>query len=118
MATATVNFPPLRAEFPLVHEDRRIDPDVHRAILVLYNGHPLQTVDTTSGPASFAVPLAKSNQNVEITFVKTSSDAHTPTLTASGSDKINGAASVNMGTGQYSKLRLKSDGVSNWYVVG
>ena len=117
MATAVVNFPALRADVPLM-EHGHINPEAHKGILQLYNGHPLQTVDTSAGNANFGVPLAKYNQNVEITYVKSSSDVHTPTLVRSGADLINGAANKAMGTAQYSHLKLKSDGVSNWYVVG
>jgi len=117
MSTSTVNFPPLRADGNFVGHENLIHPDAQRALLLLFNGHPLQTVSTSGGNANFDVPLAKYNQNVEITFVKTSADANIPTLVASGTDKINGAATKAMGTAQYSVLKLKSDGVSNWYVT-
>lgn len=118
MASATVNYRPLPGVTPISDKEGRINPDAHLNLMGLYNGQPLQTVDTSGGPANFGVPLAKFNQNVEITYVKISSDANVPTLTVSGSDKINGAASKAMGTAQYSKMRLRSDGVSNWYIVG
>ena len=116
MATRTINFPPLDGTAPFAAREGMVHPDAHLNLLRVYNGHPLQTVDTSGGPANFGVPLAKNNQNVEILYVKTSADANVPTLVASGSDKINGAASVAMGNAQFSKLRLKSDGVSNWYL--
>lgn len=118
MSSSTVNFPPLRADGNFLSENRLIHPDAQKALLLLYNGFPLETVDTSGGSANFPVPLSSQNQNVEITFVKISSDGNTPTLTASGSDLINGASSKAMGTAQYSHLKLKSDGDGNWYVVG
>jgi hypothetical protein len=51
----------------LVSENtRRLDPTAHRGPLTLYNGHPLQTVDTSAGLAEFGVPYAKLNQNVAV----------------------------------------------------
>jgi hypothetical protein len=118
MSSATINFLPPRAQAPFVSKEGTIDLQALQNFLALYNGAALQTVNTVSGPANFGVPLAAGNQNAERVYVKISADGNVPTLIASGSDKINGAASVNMGTAQYSKLRLKSDGVSNWYIVG
>jgi len=117
MSSTTVNFPAYRAE-TMITDSHRITPEAHRHLLTLYNGQPLQKVDTSAGPANFVVPFAKLNQNVEITFLKVSADANVPTLTAQGSDKINGAAALPMGAAQFTKVKLKSDGVSNWYVTG
>lgn len=125
MSSTTINFPPLRGSAKIADEEGNLDPDAHIHLLAPFNGHPLQTVDTSGGNASFAVPLAKANQNKEITFVKISADVNTPTLVPNpnGNDKFNSvgawaAASFVMGTAQGSKVRLRSDGVSNWYVVG
>jgi hypothetical protein len=117
VASRTINFPPLDGTAPFT-EKGLVHPDAHLNLLRVYNGHPLETVDTSGGSADFGVPLAKNNQNVEITFIKTSADVNVPTLVASGSDKINGAIALPMATAQYSKVKLKSDGVSNWYVTG
>ena len=119
MAYKITNFPALRGDAPFT-EKGMVHPDAHVSLLRLYNGHPLQTLDTSAGSANFPVPPAKSNQNVEITYVKTSADANVPTLVPypGTSDKINGATTLAMATAQYSKVKLKSDGVSNWYVTG
>lgn len=121
----TYNLPPLRGTVKIADKEGNLSPEAHIALLVPFNGNPLQTVDTSGGSANFAVPLAKFNLNVEITFVKISADANTPTLVPNpnGTDKFNSvgawaAATFVMGTAQGSKVRLRSDGVSNWYVVG
>jgi hypothetical protein len=119
MSSAIVNFPPPRLAAPLVDSAGRVDLNALQNFLSLYNGAQLETVSTSGGNATFFVPLSNAiNQNKEIVYVKISNDAHTPTLEASGADKINGAATVAVGTAQFSKLRLKADGAGNWYVVG
>jgi len=118
VSTASINFPSLRVTTKVTSSDGSVTLDALKSLLQVYNGHPLQTVSTVNGAASFPVPLAGFNQNVEITFVKISADGNVPTLIASGTDKINGAASLLMAAAQYSKVKLKSDGRSNWYVTG
>lgn len=102
----------------MLTEKERITPDAHRSLLQLYNAHPLTKVDSSNGPANFPVPFARLNQNVEITYLKTSADGNVPTLVAQGNDKINGGTFLAMAPGQFSRVKLKSDGVSNWYVTG
>lgn len=77
---------------------------------------PLRLVDTSGGPYSEALPPAglnsttgQSNQNQEIIYVKTSSDASTFTLTGGQG----GSATISS---QYGTLRYKSDG-TNWWPV-
>ncbi len=67
--------------------------------------------------ASFVVtiPLAASNTNGIIQVKKIDASANTVTLTASGSDKIDGLASQVLGV-QYDSVNLVSDGSANWYV--
>lgn len=122
MPQSTINFRPYDAKTKLTNQHGNIETDAHRSLLSLYNGHPLIKIDTSTGTPSFAVPLAKMNQNVELTFIKVSSDANVPILTASGNDLLNAPGSwastqLHMAAAQGSKLRLKSDGVSNWYVA-
>ena len=50
-----------------------------------------------------------------ITFIKTTAAAYANTLTAAGTDTINGAATYAMGTAQYSLAELISDG-TQWLV--
>lgn len=102
----------------MLGDNNRLTPDAHRSLLPLYNAHPLIPVSTAAGPQLVLVPFAKSNQGVEITYVKTSADANIATLAASGSDAINGAIFLPMGAAQFSRVKLKSDGVNNWYVTG
>jgi inosine-uridine nucleoside N-ribohydrolase len=120
MSSAIINFPPPRAQAPFVHKDGSIDLNALQNFLALYNGAQLETVSTAGGNANFSVPASNAvNQNKEIVYVKISADGNTPTLVPIvATDKINGGASVAMGTAQYSKLRLKADGAGNWYVVG
>jgi hypothetical protein len=119
MASKIIALPPYNAKTPLTDENGRLLVEAHQSLLTLYNSHPLETVDTSGGPANFPVPIARFNQNVEITFVKISADGNVPTLVPlNPTDKINGGASLAMGTAQFSKVKLKCDGVSNWYVVG
>lgn len=123
MSTTIVNFPPYQARTPLTNGSGQIEPDAHKSLLQVYNGHPLVKVDTSKGNKPVLVPLAKSNQNVEITYLKVSADANTPILQASGQDSLNAGVAwavkqLQLGAAQGSKLKLKSDGVSNWYQVG
>lgn len=83
----------------------------------LQNAHPLHTVDTSKGSYSEAPPPAglneatgQTNQNVEITYTKTSADANTFTLTG-----VEGGP--YMLHAQYDVIRIKSDGTS-WWPVG
>ena len=125
MSSASIGIPPPRGNAVLVDPAGKLAIDGLRTLIPVFNSCLLQTLDTHLGPASFGVPLAANNQNQEIVYVKISSDGNIPTLTASlgpggVSDKINGATSQPMGTAQYSKMRLKSDGQTpgNWYIVG
>jgi hypothetical protein len=115
MASSVVNFPPLGSSTAVV-EGGKISPEAHRALLRLYNGHPLVPISTLKGSANVRVPLAAQNQNVEYTFVKTSDDANVGTLVAQGKDLINGQPQLAMNAAQFTVVKLKSDGVSNWYV--
>jgi hypothetical protein len=122
MASAPIGIPPLRYETPLTQDDK-ITPDAHRSLLALYNANPLIKVSTSSGAANIQVPLAAKNQNVEITYLKTSADANVATFipapVAAGQtqDVINFGIPVTLAA-QGSRVRLRSDGVSNWYVAG
>lgn len=114
---STIGIPPLQAHTPLT-AGNQVTPDAHRSLLQLYNASPLIPVSSASGAQRITVPYAKSNQAQERTYIKTSNDANVITLAASGTDKINGAAALAMAAAQFSKVKIKSDGVENWYVVG
>lgn len=118
MASKPITLPPYQHHTQVLGENNRLTPDAHRSLLLLYNAHPLIPISTAAGAQLVPVPLAKWNQGVEITYVKTSADANIATLAATGSDTINGAVSLAMGAAQFSRVKLKSDGVSNWYVTG
>ena len=78
---------------------------------------PLITVDTTVGPLAETAPPAglnsatgQSNQNMEITYVKSSADAHSYTLHGvEGGDIVISA--------QFAFFKIKSDG-TNWWKTG
>jgi len=78
--------------------------------------NPLRTVDTSKGAYDEQPPAAglnsstgQTNQNVEITYVKTSEDLHVFTL--SGKNLPLGPYTL---TEQGSVLKIKSDGVNWW----
>ena len=78
---------------------------------------PLRVVDTSGGsyaetppPAGLNSATGQSNQNQEIIYVKSSSDANTFTLNG-----IEGGPYTL--TAQYAFLKIKSDG-TNWWKVG
>jgi len=81
---------------------------------------PLVAVDTTSGNVVIALPPAglnsttgESNQNQEISYVKTSADVHTVTISgAVGGNQVLTAQTPSAG----SAVRFKSDG-TNWYKI-
>jgi hypothetical protein len=79
---------------------------------------PMQSVDTSGGgyaedapPAgSSSTATGESNQNFEITYVKTSADANVFTLNG-----VEGGPYTLVA--QFASLKIKSDG-TNWYKVG
>ena len=82
----------------------------------LQNLLPLRVVDTTNGnyaetppPAGLNATTGQSNQNMEITYVKSSADGNTFTLNG-----VEGGPYTLVG--QYSHLTIKSDG-TNWWTV-
>lgn len=84
--------------------------------LGVQNHHPLKVIDTSAGSYTEAAPspgvdaAGQTNQNVEITYKKSSADGNTFTLTgvADGPQTL---------TAQYSHFKIKSDG-TDWWVVG
>jgi hypothetical protein len=117
VASNPIGIPPLRYETPLTAADK-VTPDAHRSLLQLYNANQLIKVSTAAGPQKVAVPYSAKNQGVEITYVKTSNDAHTFTLVGSGDDEINFGTPVVSGANQGAKVKIRADGVSSWYVTG
>jgi hypothetical protein len=78
---------------------------------------PLKTIDTSAGsfdetvpPAGLNAATGQSNQNMEITYVKSSSDANSYTLHGvEGGDIVISA--------QFAFFKIKSDG-TNWWKTG
>jgi BRCT domain type II-containing protein len=71
--------------------------------------------DATS--AAFAITLVASsaNTNRELRFVKLDA-AHNVTITAAGSDTINGAATYVLSS-QYQKVTITTDGSGKWIAI-
>jgi hypothetical protein len=108
--TQTNLFPP-----PLRGSDLSLP--MQKYLFTLQNLLPLNEVDTSGGNYSEAAPPAglnattgQSNQNMEITIVKTSADGNTYTLTG-----VEGG-SLTL-TAQFAYFKIKSDG-TNWWRVG
>jgi hypothetical protein len=102
--------PPLRAT--------TIEKVIQQWLLAVGQRLPLREADTSGGPYSEALPPAglssgatgETNQNQEISFVKTSADGNNFTITGAASGTVVLAA-------QYDHARFKSDG-QFWYRVG
>jgi hypothetical protein len=101
--------PPLRASSLSLPEQRYL--------LTLQNLLPLVTVDTSGGNIAEAAPAAglnsstgQSNQNMEITYIKTSTDGHSFTLSG-----VQGGPFVL--SAQFDVIKIKSDG-TDWWPVG
>src|SRR5258708_5614536 len=104
--TETVLFPP-----PL--RNSGLSEPIQKWLLSLQNLVPMEEGDTTSGNLTFALPPAglnaatgQSNQNRELTIVKTSGDANTLTITGAAGGSV--VLTTNSGTG--SRARFKSNG--------
>jgi len=112
VSTKTILFePPVRQS--------NIEVPIQKYLFSLQGLHPLVTVDTSGGSYAEELPPAgvnpgdatgQSNQNMEITFVKTSADGNTYTITGVES------GSVTLTT-QWQKAKVKSDGTF-WYQTG
>jgi glucose dehydrogenase len=108
--------------FPPPVRDSSISDPQRKYLFSLQNLHPLVEVDTSAGNVVIALPNAgltnsqtgQSNQNQEITYVKTSADGNTVTLTgAIGGNQVLTTQSPNAG----SCVRFKSN-ATGWYLVG
>jgi hypothetical protein len=79
--------------------------DVNKDVLM-----PLTSGAVINLPAAASVGPGDS-----LAFINLSANSSVPTLTAAGSDTINGAATVAMSGVQYAALTLRSNGVNTWY---
>jgi hypothetical protein len=113
MATQTQLFEP-PAQSLAVDEKRRLAVPLREWLFSVQNLLPLVVVDTSAGSFADTVPAAglnsttgQSNQNMEISFVKSSADGNTFTLHGvQGGDIVIAA--------QYARFKVKSDGTSWW----
>jgi hypothetical protein len=107
--------PPVRTN--AVDGGGNLAPPLRQWLFSVQNLHPLITADTSAGNVVQAVPPAglnsstgQSNQNMEITYVKSSADGNS--LTVTGVEGGNIVLST-----QYARAKVKSDG-TNWYRTG
>jgi hypothetical protein len=77
--------------------------------------------DSVGGGAADIVlnlPSAAGAAGRKVTVVNISAGGtNQPILTADGSDSINGAGTLPVGTAQYSTATIVCDGVADWYVI-
>jgi hypothetical protein len=81
----------------------------------------LLLVDGSGGSFTVTLPPVSRDPDGVLIEIKCSANpgANTVTIAAAGSDTIDGAATSTLLTGAAKKcLRLHSDGVSKWYIVG
>lgn len=116
MASQTVLFPPPN-QSQAVDDKGYFTPTQQQWQFTLQNLLPLVTVDTTAGNVVIAAPPAglnsttgQSNQNQEITYVKSSADGNTVTVNG-----VEGGPYVL--AAQYDFLKIKADG-TNWWKTG
>lgn len=107
--------------FPPALRDSQLSKAEQKYLFTLQRLLMLVAIDTSSGNQVIALPPAglnsttgESNQNQEITYVKTSADVNTATITGGiGGNQVLTAASPGAG----SCVRFKSDG-THWYAIG
>ena len=112
--------PPTRAK--AIDRDGFLSKSFQQYLFTLQYLLPLILVDTSTGPIAANPPApgeqsttGQSNQNQELIYKKISADGNAFTLTGTATAPLPEGPVVL--TAQYSKVRIKSDGV-NWWVVG
>ncbi len=74
-------------------------------------------VDPTAGGFTVTLPtITAAWPDAEVTITNTSSSANVVVIAAAGGQTVNGAASINLGVANGSRV-LRSDGGTNWFVV-
>ena len=113
MNTQTQLFPP-PTRSAAVDDKGFLGIPLRQWLFTLQNLLPLYTRDTSGGniveaapPAGLNSTTGQSNQNMEITYVKSSADGHSFTLTGVQGGNIVISA-------QYAHFKIKSDGTSWW----
>ena len=84
-----------------------VTPYVRTILATVASGYALTLPAAGSVPAGFTYDIKKID-----------AAAATLTITAAGSDKIDGAATNTSLTAQYYWIRIMSDGASNWWILG
>lgn len=85
--------------------------------LTKWDINKLQSV-TLVGNSTLILPAASSLSGGDtIAFVRLDNTADSFVISPNGSDKINGGSTYTSSTTQFAQWSLRTDGVSNWYVV-
>lgn len=78
----------------------------------------LWPLNAAAGNIVVTIPAGATFPNQKWKFVRTDNSAHTVTITMSGADTLNGAATQPL-AGQWSKMEIHNQrGTSSWYVTG
>lgn len=78
--------------------------------------HYIYPCDATTASFVATLPLASNSNGKRYVFKKTDASAHTITVTAAGSDLIDGVTTKVL-SAQYGEVILVSDGISTWHVI-
>jgi len=109
---STLFQPPTRSN--AVDDKGYLAAPLRQWLFSVQNLLPLVTVDTTAGaevidapPAGLSTATGQSNQNMEITYIKSSADGNTVTING-----VEGGPIVL--NAQFQSAKIKSDGSSWW----
>jgi hypothetical protein len=123
MAAQPISLQPLNdVNHPIVDGSGVLKREFVQWLMTLVQSFLLIPQSTSGGNIAYPLPAANTIPNRELLIVKTSSDGNTLSAAAQGNDLINkqgawAAASLTIGTAQGAFARLRSDGMSNWYVL-
>jgi hypothetical protein len=100
----------------LGYSDRRMTRTVTTAYTVATNDD-LIWVDATSAAVTVTLPSAtQTTKGKSVTVKKIDSSAHAVSVHRTGTDLVDGAASVSLAS-QYNAVQVKCDGSASWYTV-
>lgn len=89
--------------------------EISQTAAVTLSDYLVYPIDATSGNLVITLPPAQDYDHKKYIVKKTDSSANTVTITAAGSDLIDGAATKVLTT-RYESVEIISDGVSNWHL--
>lgn len=97
--------------------DRGFVPITGTTTLTKWDVNKAQTLNFTTAKTITLPAAAKCSPGDTIAFININASSGTPTISPAGADQINGGSSYTGTTTQYGQFTLRTDGVSNWYVV-